>query len=371
MSRPRVLCIDDEPLVLRGLALALRREFDVLTADGGAGGLAILGEHSDIAAIVCDMRMPRMDGAAVLARAREIQPNTSRILLTGQADIEAAIRAINDGQIFRFLTKPCSPDRLAEALRAAAHQHQLVTAEKEVLERTLRGAVEALVEILALVSPGTFGRAKRIAAHATRIATTLGVPDRWRLELAASLQDLGCVALPHETLEHVLPPDQVVHAHDVTEQLLAHIPRLDDVRAIQRAATRPVGQVALGLGSIELAGAILFAANRWDELDQQGLAPEASLAALRAKACHPALVLDAIASRIGRTRRVAVTLASLRKGMVLADDVMLVTGALFVPRGYEIGASFLAKLRNVPDGAIRQPVFVAIHDDDAEVSAAG
>ena len=84
--KPKILCVDDEPNVLAAFQLNLRREFEVLAASSGEQALAILESTRDIKVLMCDMRMPRMNGAAVLTRARELYPSVSRVLLTGQAD---------------------------------------------------------------------------------------------------------------------------------------------------------------------------------------------------------------------------------------------------------------------------------------------
>ena len=100
---PRVLCVDDEPNVLEGLRDGLSRSFDVHTAESGADALALLERHPDgFAVIISDMRMPVMSGSAFLSQARRISPNAVRLLLTGYSDVDAAIRAVNDGQLFRF-----------------------------------------------------------------------------------------------------------------------------------------------------------------------------------------------------------------------------------------------------------------------------
>ena len=160
--RPRVLCVDDEPQVLDGLTLNLRRDFEVVTASSGADALAEIAARGPFAVIISDMRMPRMDGAQFLRRAREIAPDSVRMLLTGQTDLASAIAVVNEGQIFRFLTKPCAPDQLIAMVRAAVDQHRLLTSERELLERTLHGSIEALTDLLAVAHPVAFGRAGRI-----------------------------------------------------------------------------------------------------------------------------------------------------------------------------------------------------------------
>jgi response regulator RpfG family c-di-GMP phosphodiesterase len=247
-SRPRVLCVDDEPNVLDGLTLHLRRVYDVVTAAGGAAALDLIRAQGAPAVVVSDMRMPGMDGNALLGAVRRIAPDTVRLLLTGRADLDSAIAAINDGQVFRFLTKPCAPPELLAAVGAAADQHRLITAERVLLEQTLHGSIAALVDVLSLTSPVSFGRATRIRQLAGDLADRLGMPDRWQIEVAAMLSQLGCVTLPRDVAEKVyhgrfLTPDEqamVAGLPAVTERLLAHIPRLEDVRAILTQHQRPL-----------------------------------------------------------------------------------------------------------------------------------
>src|ERR1700719_1967219 len=129
-ATPSILCVDDEARVLDGLKLTLRRGFEVLTATSGAEGLAMLKRMAGAAVVISDMRMPGMDGAAFLTQVKEQWPESTRLLLTGEAGCDAAVAAVNEGQIFRFLTKPCTPEKLIAAVEAAVRHHQLIMAEK-------------------------------------------------------------------------------------------------------------------------------------------------------------------------------------------------------------------------------------------------
>ena len=84
---------------------------------------------------------------------RQAAPDTTRMLLTGDADLQSAISAVNEGQIFRFMTKPCAPYQLRLAFEAAVAQHRLVTAERVLLEQTVHGAVKTLTDILSFLNP--------------------------------------------------------------------------------------------------------------------------------------------------------------------------------------------------------------------------
>jgi DNA-binding NtrC family response regulator len=120
MSEPiRILFVDDEERILRSLALQFRREYEVLTESDPCRALQRLKSES-VQIIVSDQRMPQMSGAELLAQARQIAPDTLRILLTGYSDLDAAVEALNSGGIFRYLTKPWDQQEMAFTLRQAA-----------------------------------------------------------------------------------------------------------------------------------------------------------------------------------------------------------------------------------------------------------
>ncbi|GIX22700.1 MAG: hypothetical protein KatS3mg121_1483 [Gammaproteobacteria bacterium] len=136
LDLPRVLLVDDEPAVLDGLRRQLHGlPFALYTANSGTEGLARLQEDGPFAVVVSDMRMPGMDGAAFLAEVRRLAPDTERILLTGHADAEAAIAAVNEGQIFRYLVKPCDRETLESALREAIDRYDRTLATRAMLAK--------------------------------------------------------------------------------------------------------------------------------------------------------------------------------------------------------------------------------------------
>jgi DNA-binding NtrC family response regulator len=132
----RVLFVDDELNVLEGIQRTLRKQVELQTASSGAQALRLIGASGPFAVVISDMRMPAMNGAQFLARVREQEPDTVRMILSGHADLEATIAAVNEGQIYRFLTKPCPTDQLLAAVEDALNQHRLLTAEKVLLELT-------------------------------------------------------------------------------------------------------------------------------------------------------------------------------------------------------------------------------------------
>lgn len=281
-SKPRVLCVDDEPLVLEGLHDVLRRSFEVRAATSGAEGLERLRDAPHAFAIVIsDMRMPAMGGAEFLRSARLLAPNTIRILLTGHADLDAAIRAVNAASLFRFLTKPCDPEDLLQACAAALGQHQLQTAERVLLEQTLRGSIDALTEVLALANPAAFGRAGRIKELVSKLADALALAleDRWEVEVAAMLADVGAVTLPHTTASKLyagapLTAQETEMARRVpvvTRQLLGKIPRLEGVLEILQRFRYDADAVTPGrLSAVPSGARMLRIATDFAELESRG-----------------------------------------------------------------------------------------------------
>ncbi len=239
-ERLQVLCVDDEPAVLEGLEDTLHRGYHIVSAASGSAALERLRQEPRTAVIISDMRMPAMNGATFLSLARGIAPNAARILLTGQTDLDAAVSAINTGQIFRFLSKPCSPADLVAAVDAAAAHHRLITSEKILLEHTLRGSIKMLTNVLSLSNPTAFGRATRIKESAGSLAHAVGADSVWAVEVAAMLSQVAYVALPEAVAEKVyqgqrLSKDEQARVDSLpmlAERLISEIPRLDDIRAI-------------------------------------------------------------------------------------------------------------------------------------------
>jgi CheY-like chemotaxis protein len=376
-DRPRLLFVDDEPAVLEALAINFRRGFEVVTATSGDAGLEYLRATSDFAVVVSDMRMPRMDGTTFLALARDAAPDAVRILLTGHTDLEAAIKVVNHGQIFRFLTKPCSRDVLRGAIDSAVIQHRLVTGERILLEQTLRGAVKMLVDVLAITSPAAFGRANHIKTRVLALAAQLGILESWQLEIAALASQLGYIVLPHEVCDKLerrvaLTPgeqDMVIQAPKMTEQLLANIPRLEAVRAILALHVHPPQRNPSADSTtqlIELGAHLLRVAIDLEAIESMrsdGVTPAVGDLLIRTDLYDPEVLeaVERLYSQHARGVATKVVLADeLRPGMVLADEVRLATGTLLVARGYEVTPSFIARIQNFPRGAFNGEFRIAV-----------
>ena len=236
----RVLLVDDEPKVLSALRRQLRSRFDIVTAVGGAEGLETLQSEGPFAVIISDMRMPEMDGIAFLQKAEDVSRDTVRMMLTGNADQETAVKAVNEGRVFRFFTKPCSTEILAPGIEAALEQHRLITAERDLLQKTVSGSIKVLVDVVRLVDQDIIGDTDLLRTLARDTAKALKLKNAWQVEMAATLSQIGKLTIPADVMAKVrsgepltdTEQDIVDRAPEVSRDLIGNIPRLEAIGEI-------------------------------------------------------------------------------------------------------------------------------------------
>ena len=329
-------------------------------------------EEEPFVVVVSDLQMPEMNGIDFLKAVRERSPDTTRILLTGNADLSSAVSAVNEGNIFRFLTKPCPNEVLIQAVSAGVEQHRLVTGERVLLERTLHGCVTMLTEILALANPSAFGRAARVKQRTGEVAAQLGEPARWQMEMAAMLSQAAAITLPGETVEKMSRREELTASEQemvdrlpqISEDLIADIPRLDEVRAILRHQNRHCEGTSES-GEQPIGARILRAVVDLDAAESEGLPPVAALEALNQRAgWYDPEVLGTLGdcletSRVGEI--VDMQVSELRSGLVLLDAVESSDGRLLVARGQEVSVGLLERLRNFARNVgVKEPLRILV-----------
>ncbi len=341
--------------------MLLRKDYDARFATRPEEALKLIREMTDPAVVVSDMQMPGMDGATLLREVMLLHPDVTRIVLTGEPGRDLAIAAVNKGQIFRFLTKPCAIGDLKAAIDAGVIRHRLVLAERAVLRETLIGLIKSLMEVLAIASPPAFGRAERIKRDVMDVATRLGIRNFWQLEAAALLSQIGYVALPHTLIEKLqagvaLEPGEFAEIDavpDISKKLLEHIPRLESVVQILVGLTRPDAEfVAQGDGLICRGTKILGAVIEYDSRIIQGETLEAAFAHLRGRiARYGQDVIDALDKSIHTSPApgavIEVLLRHVRPGMTLLHEMHRENGMLLFPRNFEVTKTFLQRIENI------------------------
>ena len=375
----KILFVDDEPTILEGYKRVLYPEFQVDTADSAAKALAAIKENGPYSVVVSDMRMPVTNGAQFLAKVRQSDGNTVRMLLTGYTDLGAAIEAINEGNIFRFLTKPCEPELLANAITAGIQQYRLITSEKELLEKTLIGSIKVLTDVLSAASPEVFGRSMRIAHCVRHIMTKSTLPSPWCIEAAASLSQLGCITLESELMSRAyagakLTPEEQAgfDAHpQAAMELLKNIPRLETAAWIigqqLKREIPPAESDFAGFSSAELllAAKILKLAVVFEELREKFPAKGAALIHLRERRNEfESTLLDSLIDLqpTALTKQLRkVSTSRLRAGMVLDQEIKNGKGVLLVAKGQELTSALILRLENhAKAGAIDKEVMAFV-----------
>ena len=372
----RVLFVDDDERLTRYFRRSLSQEYVVHTAQDAKQGLETLREEGPFALVVADLKMPGMDGVAFLEMARDLCPDTTRVLLTGFASLEASIRAVNKGRIFRLLTKPCDDESLRNTLKDGVKQYRLVTGERELLEKTLKGSIELLNEALSLANPEAHSRASRIHRYARVIAKEIDSRRLWKYEMAAMLSQLGCLALTPDTAlrieqgEELAPYEREMAAKlpDIGAQLLSKIPRLEDVAKMVAYQAKgfdgtPPPEGGPSGRDIPLGGRILKIAADFESEVSKGLSWGQALIELeRKRHLYDPELLRVLEREIGRTegripQRVKVN--QLMSGMVFAQDVHSKGGLLLVREGASASPIIIARLQNYAEMVgVEEPILI-------------
>ena len=374
----KVLFVDDEPNLLAGIQRQLRKQFMIETALGGEQGLEAVRRQGPYSVVVSDLRMPGMDGIQFLSQVRKTSPDTVRMMLTGNADLQAAIEAVNEGNILRFMTKPCPPEILAKALYQGIGQYRLITAERELLEKTLRGSIKVLSEVLALLNPEAFGRASRITRYVREIALRMGLADVWRLETAATLSQIGCIILPEDVLKKLYLGQelaqeelQLFNMHpSIASNLLAHIPRMQKIAEIITYQEKHFDGSGIPHGprsgnDIPLGSRILKVVLDFDTLAARGIPKGETVFDLRKRTGYydPA-VLDALQVVLEMEQDFEVRLVKateLQDQMILDQDLLTLDGRLLITKGYQVTQTMRERLKHFAQSrGIQEPIRVRV-----------
>ena len=357
--KPKILWVDDDPNIIAATQRYLRKSYTLHAAFNANEGLIAIDNEGPFAVIISDLKMPRVDGIEFLSQAHTVAPDSVRIMLTGFAEQNVAIKAVNRGQIFRFLTKPSHPEEIQAALADAVRQYELVRAERELLEKTLIGSVQVMTDLLALTNPLAFAHVREVKIVAMQVATEMKLPDLWKLEAAVILSQIGLVTVPEKTLQKFYRGKELdshehgmVAAHPkITHDLLGHIPRLEDAAKIismhGMSSNSPAVQEKR---PIPLAANILRTALDYDRLRARGLGRTEAIHVLRHQEdVYNSEIVDLITKIRAEGEdlvRQYLYVDELKNGMILDEEILTAEGMLLVPCGMLINDTIRQRLRN-------------------------
>ena len=362
-----ILIVDDDVNTLNALRIVLRDHFSISTASSPEEALNLVASNKGFSIIVSDYHMPEMDGIVFLSQIRDLCPDALRILFTGRADLTVAVNAVNQGQVFRFLIKPCLVTDLRDFLNAGVQEYQSRIAEKDRGRRTAQALANSLLDALRLSSPEAFARSLRVSGIVERMLDHIDVGDRFELVLAARLSLLGCMALPRtvrDTNKDGLPVTSVLPAACAAQALIAanilsHLPQMEPIAAlILESGAAPASDLSLKTQILRAAIAydtlalIDYSNNEiFDRMSKDCTGISVPIVtALKNVLIHP----DECVSMLLKVNQ-------LKSGMILEDDIVTFDGLLLLAKNKELNECSILRLCEISrHQKIREPISVLV-----------
>lgn len=356
----KVLFVDDDVASHLLFKQFLKKLPEVVCANNGEEGLLILKDRDDFSVVISDYDMPVMNGIEFLSKAREMRPQMVRILLSGHADLQVAVDAVNECDIFRLLTKPCSAKILKIALRDAFEHYRVITAEKELMDKTVRSVIQLVSDVASLLKPERYTRTARILPLVKGLCRKFSEADSWNIEVAAILSVVGFIFLPDSIMEKV-EEGVVLSGNDYktylqhtrySSKLISRIPRFEKVATILslQEAEFQKDQDSAGVidDEIPLGARILKVVSDYDRLSLGGRTTGEVISILKRRVNrYDPDVLNSLIEFLGNEATYYIREVyplGLEKGMIIAQDVF---GDINGQR-----VKFLARGQKLSDGMI-------------------
>ncbi|MEM6690438.1 MAG: HD domain-containing phosphohydrolase [Planctomycetota bacterium] len=365
----RVMLVDDDENLLSGFRRQIRGRFTASYAESPSRALELADQYGPFAVVVSDMKMPEMSGVELLSELRKRNQHTVGIILTGDADVTTAAKAVNQGSLFRFLNKPCPTDELLESIRLGMEHYRVVSSESELLEKTLAGSVKMLTQVMSMVMPDAFGMTQEAKSLTSAICEDLGVTARWQAEMAAMLMRIGMVSIPSETASRYFRGDKITPSELLTikksatqgQNLVSAIPRLGQV------ATFIGSQFEDGENDPPIESRILRVVGDYQRFSQNST-PLDSLRQLQSDSTYDPKVIESL-QRVTKQlfRASAVPVQDLAEGMVLEADMLDSAGRLLLRKGTEIHQTLVQRINSMQESGtnIVQPIPVRYIDTNS------
>lgn len=365
----RVLFVDDNKSVLAAFRRNLRKRYDLTTAESAADAIGLLESEAPFGIIVSDMKMPGMNGVDFLEKSIELSPDSVRIMLTGNAEQDTPVEAVNRGHIYKFLMKPCALEDLIVALKEAEEYHRILEVEHQMLEQTVAGCVKVLTDVMGLVAPFALGRGQRLRDCLMPFLEVINLKGSWQYEMAALLSSVGYTSVPSHLVQ------KIENARDLTSReesvvrqipeigydLVSAIPKLERVAKViryqrKRYDGKGLPEDNVSGQSIPIGARLLRVFEDRMDLERDGVSGAAAFEKMKSReGVYDPKILELcfkyypqyLKTSISKDSDVlSVDLKGLKPGMVMVSDLSTVEGMLLVEAGNYLTGAMIQRIRN-------------------------
>lgn len=381
--KPKVLFVDDEPQVVSSFLSVLKIHYDISTSDNPIEAISIVNNNGPFAVVVSDYRMPKMNGVDLLSEIKKIEKNTTRMLLTGYSDFQAVVQAINNGNIYRYLTKPIVIEQLINNIDDGVRQYNLLKSEKELLEKTLKGSIKLLMDLLSVSNAKSFVRVSRVKNIVKRLASKLNYEPLWEAEIAVMLSEIGLVGVPFEIVDKKerrmpLTPEELQLYNNypkIGADLIKNIPRLENVAiAIEYQSISnyiDFNEEELEKNKPLLLSQLIIIAKLYDKISDAGLSHSDAIDFLYKRRNFSPFIIKLLEIEFddqdkARSANIeSVFIEDLKEDMILAEDIVDNFGMILYAKGKELSDMIILRLKSMAKNRkIVQPIKVIRYKDN-------
>ena len=367
-TQPKILFVDDEKFVLKGIDLNLGRKYDLTFASSGKEALELFKKGEEFSVVFVDYVMPGMNGADFLEEMRLYNQSTVPILLTGATNFDYAAEFVGKGKVFRLLSKPCPPEKLVESIDDALFHLAQIEDENHSLGATMNAVVRSFTAVLAAALPLYFGRSQRVMRMASEIGKYLRLRSVWRSDPACVFSHLGFATLPPDVQlrayrnEGVKPHEMelISSFEDFTKEMLSSIPKMSEVMKVVDLIGQDYKKTEQDDNDTAKLASVIRLAKHYDFYASKGQKrPEIFESLMRNKSIYCMDALDALGEirpyEKGGPQCISLSTKELEKGMRLQEDLLLDNGVMFAPKGSIVNPPLLYVMKNYRACSIKDP----------------
>lgn len=348
-----VLFVDDDINILKAMKRNFHEQFSIATASTIDEALNLLNDHQ-FPIVISDMKMPEMNGADLLIYVKQKSPDTIRVLLTGESGLPEAIKAINESDIYKFLTKPCPPEALRKTIESAITLYHAKYIERNILDKTVKSFVYILLEIINQISPEIFKKSLYIAKIIKSSKTKFNVKDRWSTEIASLLMFVGTIHLKIYNFSSIYGTQTLVDIINKSAQLTGKVQKFENVQKILTLLARHY-QTGIPIKALDSDDKILKFV-----IDYCVLIKDSQFQK-KISRMYSDEILHSIPTLFGIEKKpqteVSLRADELKSGMIAAEKIVTGSGSVIMEKGEELTETHVSTLQIFTSKSILQEPF--------------